>query len=54
MILDRAEQTAGELGLFAEEIDPRSGAFLGNYPLVLSQVKYLRTILTLAEGRRIS
>jgi alpha,alpha-trehalase len=53
-ILERAEQAAGELGVFAEEIDPRSGTFLGNYPLVLSQVEYLRTILTLAEGRRIS
>jgi alpha,alpha-trehalase len=53
-IVDRAEQMAGELGLFAEEIDVRSGAFLGNYPLVFSQVEYLRTLLTLAEGRRIS
>jgi GH15 family glucan-1,4-alpha-glucosidase len=53
-IVDRAEQMAGELGLFAEEIDVRSGTFLGNYPLVFSQVEYLRTLLTLAEGRRIS
>ncbi|HJU04119.1 MAG TPA: glycoside hydrolase family 15 protein, partial [Nitrospiraceae bacterium] len=53
-IVKRAEQTAGEVGLFAEEVDARSGGFLGNYPLVFSQAEYLRTLLALAEGRRIS
>ena len=53
-IIERAEQMAGGVGLFAEQIDARSGGFLGNYPLVFSQVEYLRALLTLAEGRRIS
>jgi GH15 family glucan-1,4-alpha-glucosidase len=53
-IVEKAEQMAGEVGLFAEEVDARSGGFLGNYPLVFSQVEYLRALLTLAEGRRIS
>lgn len=45
---------AGGVGLFAEAIDARSDGFSGNYPLVFSQVEYLRALLTLAEGRRIS
>ena len=50
-ILARAEATAGALGLFAEEVDARSGAFLGNYPLLFAQVEYVRTILELAKAR---
>jgi len=44
-ILARAERSAGELGLFAEEIDAGSGAFLGNYPLLFAHAEYLRTAL---------
>lgn len=43
-ILRAAERVAGPLGLFAEAIDPRSGAFLGNTPLLFSHVEYVRTI----------
>lgn len=50
-ILARAEATAGALGLFAEEVDARSGAFLENYPLLFAQVEYVRTILELAKAR---
>jgi GH15 family glucan-1,4-alpha-glucosidase len=49
-LLDRAEAAAGELGLFAEEIDARSGAFLGNTPLLFSHAEYVRAVLTLAAG----
>jgi len=50
-LLVGAEATAGALGLFAEEVDARSGAFLGNYPLLFAQVEYVRTILELAKAR---
>ena len=43
-ILERAEKIAGPLGLFAEGVDPRSGDFLGNTPLLFSQIVYVRAI----------
>ncbi len=48
-ILAHTGAAAGELGLFAEEIDAQSGAFLGNTPLLFSQVEYVRAILELAS-----
>jgi len=49
-VLDAAEAAAGPLGIFAEEIDPRSGAFLGNTPLLFSHAEYVRAALILAAG----
>ena len=49
-VLRRAELIAGELGLFAESADARSNAFLGNTPLVFSQVEYGRAVLALNEA----
>ncbi len=48
-ILDRAEKLAGPVGLFAEGVDARSGDFLGNTPLLFSQITYVRAIRALAE-----
>jgi len=50
-ILDRAEAIAGPLGLFAEEVDVRTGTFLGNTPLVFSQVTYVKAVLEVAKAR---
>lgn len=50
-ILDRAEAIAGPLGLFAEEVDVRTGTFLGNTPLVFSQVTYAKAVLEVAKAR---
>jgi GH15 family glucan-1,4-alpha-glucosidase len=50
-ILRRAENIAGELGLYAEAADARSNTFLGNTPLVFSQVEYARAALALDEAR---
>ena len=41
-ILNRCEAFAGELGLFAEEVDPRRQIFLGNTPLLFAHVEYFR------------
>ncbi len=50
-ILNRAEACAGSLGLFAEEIDPRSGSFLGNSPLLFAHVEYIRAVMEVAKAR---
>lgn len=50
-IVERAQSAAGEVGLFAEEIDPRSGEWLGNYPLLFSHVEHVRA-LDAIEGAR--
>lgn len=50
-LLKRAELMTGDLGLFAEEADGHSPAFLGNMPLVFAQVEYVRAIMELAKAR---
>ncbi|MDP9350451.1 MAG: glycoside hydrolase family 15 protein [Chloroflexota bacterium] len=50
-ILAGAEAIAGELGLFAEEVDTRSRTFLGNTPLLFSQVEYIRAVVELAKAQ---
>ena len=46
-ILDRLEKLAGPVGLFAEGVDARSGDFLGNHPLLFSQIEYVRAVRAL-------
>lgn len=53
-ILERCESLSGDLGVFAEEADVRSGAFLGNTPLLFSQVEYVRARLEVARARKAS
>jgi GH15 family glucan-1,4-alpha-glucosidase len=50
-ILQRVEEIAGSLGLFAEEADPETGTFLGNTPLLFSHSEYLKAVLSLAKTR---
>src|SRR6185295_5632547 len=56
--LDEAEQTLRQLGrygndvgLFGEEIDPRTGAALGNFPQGFTHVGLLNAALTLEASR---
>ena len=49
-ILKRCEAMAGDLGLFAEEADGRRQIFLGNTPLLFSQVEYVRAAQEVAEA----
>ncbi len=51
-ILAKTEELAGETGLFAEEVDSRSGAFLGNSPMIFSHAEYLGAVLTLANQKK--
>jgi alpha,alpha-trehalase len=50
-IVADAEQIAGKFGLFAEGVDTRTRSFLGNYPLLFSQVEYVRALLEIEAAR---
>jgi GH15 family glucan-1,4-alpha-glucosidase len=45
---------AGELGLFAEEADPRRHAFSGNTPLLFAHIEYVRAAAEVARARGVS
>jgi GH15 family glucan-1,4-alpha-glucosidase len=46
-ILRKCETIAGEIGLYAEEADPRRAILLGNTPLLFSHVEYARAAMEL-------
>ena len=50
-ILAHAKSIAGELRLFSEAVDARSSGFLGNMPLLFSQVEYANAILAVRAAR---
>jgi GH15 family glucan-1,4-alpha-glucosidase len=52
IILSKLLDHLGPLGLFAEEIDPGSGEFLGNFPQAFSHLGLIGTILNLEGAKR--
>jgi GH15 family glucan-1,4-alpha-glucosidase len=40
---------ANSLGLYAEEMDPTTGAYLGNYPQALSHAALVQAALALRD-----
>lgn len=53
-IISRVEKIAGPLMLMAEEADPQTNTFLGNTPLLFSQIEYVRAVTELAKARPLS
>jgi GH15 family glucan-1,4-alpha-glucosidase len=47
---ERLLACANDLGLFAEEVDPETGAALGNFPQAFTHVGLINAALTLAEA----
>jgi GH15 family glucan-1,4-alpha-glucosidase len=50
-VLGKVEARFGTLGIFPEEIDPASGSWLGNAPLLFSHAEHLKAVMDYAKAR---
>jgi GH15 family glucan-1,4-alpha-glucosidase len=49
-VFDRSASTGNELGLYAEEYDPRAPGMLGNFPQALTHLSHLSAAVALRDG----
>ena len=50
-ILNKVEEVAGDLQLFAEEIEPSARSYLGNTPLLFSHAVYIKAVMEIVKAR---
>jgi len=51
-LCERLLSYSSELGLYAEEIDPRSGRHLGNFPQALTHLALIHAVMSVIRAER--